>query len=164
MKGWLGWLIALGLGVGWFVTSRPDTKAIARVALLQHRADSLDQVAAHRDTVHITNLLRVRASTNTLLLRDTLLRSDTVRVLVAGERAACDTALAAKDSTIAETREVRHDAIVEADHLARRAPSRYAITVVWLAPETQRPVVITGTVRVTQVFGLDIRAGIGWRP
>lgn len=153
-------LVASGWLLGDYVSR--DIGAVARVDSLVDRSRRDDAVSHTRDTLYLPRLVRARAQTDTLLQRDTLLRADTVRLMVAMERAACDTLIAAKDSTIRETRELRDDAIREAARLARRGPSRLALSFQVTVPEARPQVSLS--YRLTRVLGLDVNVGLAYQP
>ncbi len=83
----------------WFqhnASLRREGELRERLAGLEQRNAMLEDEAGRIDTVYRTDtitLRKVRYATDTLLARDTVIHTDTVRMLVAEERRACSAAL-----------------------------------------------------------------------
>jgi cell division protein FtsB len=96
------WPYALGafaLFLGWQAYDamlRRDGALHEQVRALETRNAKLEDEAGRIDTVYRTDtitLRKVRHATDTLLARDTVIHTDTVRQIVAEERRACSAAL-----------------------------------------------------------------------
>jgi hypothetical protein len=107
------WPYALGafaLFLGWQAYSamlRRDGALHEQVRALETRNAQLEDQAGRIDTVYRTDtitLRKVRYATDTLLRRDTVIHTDTVRQIVAEERRACSAALSTCEAQKANLR------------------------------------------------------------
>lgn len=95
LKLWPWAALLLGLVLIWNLylgTVRADGALREQVHALETRNARLEDDAGRIDTVYRTDtitLRKVRYATDTLLARDTVIHTDTVRMLVEQERAAC---------------------------------------------------------------------------
>jgi hypothetical protein len=97
----LGGCAVLGLLIGYFLGMREVSPELRR---LRQRADSLNAQVRRADTVYTRDtvtLTRTRTRVDSLLTVDTLLHTDTVRVLVAEERKACDAVIRSCEARVA---------------------------------------------------------------
>lgn len=93
---YLPWLlVGMLLGYGWFAEERHAKRIV-----------ELEAQAAQVDTVYLTDTLwltKVRYETDTILATktDTVMHIDTVRILIAGERKACDAVIQTCEQRVA---------------------------------------------------------------
>jgi hypothetical protein len=92
---WGALLLALLLGYGYH--REQIGKREARIVVLMMQKARVDTVYA-RDTVTLT---RVRRLTDSVLITDTVIRVDSVKVLVAAERQACDAVISTCETRVA---------------------------------------------------------------
>lgn len=94
---WLPWVVALCLLLAWGHERQESGKRSERIAQLEHRKAQVDTVYT---TLTKTRSI-VRVKTDSILRTDTLWRSDTVRVLIAAERKACDAVIQTCEQRVA---------------------------------------------------------------
>lgn len=91
----LPWLLVAGLLVGGFFGNRHYSEQIAQ---LEHRKAQVDTVYL-TDTLRLTKVYRITDSV--LATVDTIIHVDTVRVLLANERAACNAVIQTCEQRVA---------------------------------------------------------------
>jgi hypothetical protein len=114
-------LVAVGLVAGLIVQT---TRLTPRLRALLAENKALAAQAATVDSVYVRDTLtltRTRTRTDSILSVDTLLRVDTVRAIVADERAACSAVIRTCEERVA-VRDSRIATLEEAVRVASRRP------------------------------------------
>ena len=129
-------LVIIGLGLGYLRWGRVSQRALELIAEQERRAARHDAHIEHiraagrtRDTLYLTRLLEARGNTDAILAAETPATVSVLIPFLLTERAACDTALAAKDTSIIERdmaidslQASRDDAVTLARRFARVKP------------------------------------------